>query len=81
MIVEILKKSKLRTLGLWEDNVSSITGDIHDRFSTDLSMVSEKGDSQLSIAVSVDQFRWERSNPDIDNCGAFESSPVPTQKD
>lgn len=68
MIVEILKKSKLRALGLWEDSVSSIAGDICDHFSMDLSVLSEKGDSQLGIAVSMGQFRWEQTNPDTDNC-------------
>lgn len=34
VIFEILKKSKLGTVGLWENSVSSITGDVCYRFST-----------------------------------------------
>lgn len=40
VIFEILKKSKLGTLGLWENRVSSVTGDVCCCFSAYLSVPS-----------------------------------------
>lgn len=51
MIFEILKKSKLRTLGLWENNVSSVTGTYATVSLRFLSVLRKK--SQLSFAVHI----------------------------